>query len=146
MPRTEPVATHELEARALEEVEQLAPWHDLARQARGRTTVGLCGLSPDGMVRFLARFLDAEAPGETLHELPLGEAFKLVSEDLKAYCLEAATAQPSERSSREVAAWFWRDTATGRLFRAVHEVCVAHSDPGVRAIATGAFIPRSQQL
>ena len=150
MPRTERVATHELEARALEEVDQLAPWYELARSTRGRTTVGLCGLDPDEMVQFLARFLDStpsdENRGGALNELPLGEAFKLVLEDLKAYCLEAATAQPSGQSSREVATWFWNDTATGRLFRAVHEVCVTHADRGVIAIATAAFIPRSQQL
>ncbi len=150
MPRSEPVATHELEARALEEIDQLAPWHDLARTSRGRTTVGLSGLEPHDMVRFMARFLDASPPGPDgerfRSDLPLGEAFKLVAEDLKAYCLEAATAQPSGQSSREIATWFWHDTATGRLFRAVHDVCVTHSDDSVRAIAEGAFIPRSQRL
>ncbi len=149
MPRSEYVATHDLEARALEEIDQLAPWYDLAQTTRGRTTVGLSGLEPHDMVRFLARFLDAAPPASDAelfrNDLPLGELFKLVSEDLKAYCLEAATAQPSGQSSREIAAWFWQDTATGRLFRAVQEICATHADRGVRAIAKAAFIPRSQQ-
>lgn len=146
MPRVEQVATHELEARTLEEIEELEPWYHLAQATRGRTTVGLSGLEPPDMVLFLARFLEATPP-ETLRDgLPLGEAFKLVSEDLKAYCLEAATAQPSGHSSRDVATWFWHDTATGRLFRAVHDICVTHADPGVRAIAKAAFIPRAQQI
>lgn len=147
MPRSEHVETHELAARALEEMDQLAPWYDLAQTTRGRTTVGLSGLEPHDMVRFLARFLDAVPPSKSLRDdLPLGEAFKLVSEDLKAYCLEAATAQPNGQSSREIATWFWHDTATGRLFRAVHEIGVTHADHSVRAIVKAAFIPRSQQL
>ncbi len=155
LPREEPVATHDLEARALQEVEELAPWNDLARTTRGRTTVGLSGLEPSDMVRFLARFLDempagsgSESGSESENksyrsDLPLGEAFKLASEDLKAYCLEAATAQPSGHSARELATWFWQDTATGRLFRAIHAVCVDHADRSVRAIAKGALVPRS---
>ena len=149
MPRAEYVATHDLEARALHEIDQLAPWYDLARTTRGRTTVGLSGLEPHDMVRFLARFLDAMPPeGDSARfrdDLPLGDRYKLVSEDLKAYCLEAATAQSRGQSSHEIATWFWHDTATGRLFRAVHEIGVTHADRGVRAIAQAAFIPRAQQ-
>ncbi len=151
--RAEPVATHDLEARALQEIEQLAPWYDLAHTTRGRTTVGLSGLEPPDMVRFLARFVDGtpseDGPASYRCDLTLGEAFKLASEDLKAYCLEAASVQPGGQSSgasaRALATWFWQDTATGRLFRAIHQVCIDHADPGVRSIAKGAFVPRSQQ-
>lgn len=154
LPREEPVAMHDLEARALHEVEQLAPWYDLARTTRGLTTVGLSGLEPSDMVQFLARFLDDSPPeneGQSYRSgLSLGEAFKLASEDLKAYCLEAASVQPNGQSSgpaaRTLATWFWQDTATGRLFRAIHAACVDHAAPGVQAIVKSAFVPRSQQM
>ena len=154
LPPEASVATHELEGRALQELEQLAPLYALARTKRGRTTVGLSGLTPPDMVRFLAAFLnknpvDGEVGGPLRH-LPLGEAFKLVSEDLKAYCLEAASVrsdgEPNGQSAQRLAIWFWQDTVMGRLFRALHTTCLDHPDPGVQAIAKGAFVPRSQQM
>ena len=58
---------------------------------------------------------------------------------------KAATAKPGGASSRELADWFWGETAGGRLLLALHPVCLKAADPGVRRVATGQLVPRIQQ-
>ncbi len=79
--------------------------------------MGLSGLSPDNAGQFVARFLQADLPQSYCEGLTLGEALKLATEDLKAYYLEAASAQPGAKSSRAMANWFWRQTAAGQMYR-----------------------------
>ena len=96
--------------------------------------------------RFLHALLDgkgvADNPSDTLS---LGQAFRGASEDLKAFYMEAATARPGRVSSRELADWFWGDTAAGELLLALHGVCVESTDSGVRRVAAKQLVPRTQE-
>jgi hypothetical protein len=83
----------------------------------------------------------AEPPSSTLG---LGPTFRGASEDLKTFYMEAATAQPGQASSRDLADWFWGETAAGALLLAMHPVCLESPDAGVRRIASAQLIPRAQ--
>ncbi len=109
----------------------------------GRTTVGVSGLPAVEGGQFLARFLTEETPASFQDRLTLGAALKLAAEDLKAYYMEAAAAQPGARSSRAVADWFWRQTAAGQLLRRLQPCCAQSPDSSVRAVAERSLVPRS---
>ncbi len=132
-------------ASALEaEVVQLAPWYDLGFRNRKRTSVGISGLDVDAIAPFVASFLGdnpAESPREDMERT---EVLKLACDDLRAYCIEAATAQPGLASSKELANWYWGDTAAGKTVLAVKAACLASSDESLRYL--GLFlVPRAQQ-
>ena len=93
------------------ELARLRPWYDLACETRGRTTVGASGLDIDVAGGFLADALATRAPALPRADLDLAQTIKLVSEDIKAYYSEAATAKPGPSTSTAIADWFWTETA-----------------------------------
>jgi len=96
-------------------MEILRPWYDRSVQRRGRTTVGVSGIPVEEAARLLAAFLKDPTMGSPRPDLSAPEAVKLAAEDLKAYYLEAASAQPGKKSSAQMADWFWGETAAGGL-------------------------------
>jgi hypothetical protein len=128
----------------LREVEEIAPWYDLARERRGRTTVGLTGVPPAEAARVVAAWLDGGVGGR-LRNLGAAETLKLVCEDLRAYYFEAAAARPGGAHWQEIQRWFWRDTAAGQAFHALQQVCLASGDEAVRQFGARALVPNAIQ-
>jgi hypothetical protein len=133
-------------AEVLREVAQLAPWYAYAHEARGRSTFGVSGLEIEPVARFLNAFFDG-MPANPVAGVTLGEAFRLASEDLRAWYLEAATARPGAgvATSRALADWFWGETAAGRLLLALQTICAKSADDGVRHVAVSQLVPRAQR-
>jgi hypothetical protein len=133
-------------AEVLREVAQLAPWYAYAHEARGRSTFGVSGLEIEPVARFLNAFFDG-MPGNPVAGVTLGEAFRLVCEDLRSWYLEAATARPGAgaATSRALADWFWGETAAGRLLLALQTICAKSADDGVRHVAVSQLVPRAQR-
>jgi hypothetical protein len=139
-----PSAPDDLAAALAREVGALAPWHVRAIAQTGRTTVGVSGMTMPDAARFLAGWLDGDvAPPVALKP---SDAIKYAIEDLKAFYLEAARAQPGgdQASMAQQAAWLWGETALGRLFLALKPVFAAHADPLIRWIATRTLVPATQ--
>ena len=132
-------------ASALEaEVAQLAPWYDLAVRNRQRTSVGISGFDVDAIAPFVASFLGDNPPESPREDMERTEVLKLACDDLRAYCIEAATAQPGRASSKELADLYWGDTAAGKTVLAVKAACLASTDESLRYL--GLFlVPRAQQ-
>jgi hypothetical protein len=141
----DPATDDDLGALVQQEIDQLAPWHELAVNQRGRTTMGISGLEPREAGRFLARFLGDIPPTSYREDLSLGEALKLTTEDLKAYYQEAVTAQPGNHSIAALNHWLWRETALGRLLRTVQRLVVHSDDRSAQRIAQTALVPHAQQ-
>ncbi len=143
LPPAPPSDDPALLADVLSEIGTLSPWQALAVEQRGRTGLGAAGVPIETVARFLHDLLEgngaADNPSDTL---TLGQSFRGAAEDLKTYYMEAATAQPGNATSRSVADWFWGGTAAGRLLLALHPVCAAAADDGVKRVATGQLIPR----
>lgn len=133
------------DAALVREVEELQPWHDRARERRGHSMVGLSKLSPVAAAQALAQFLRDQSIA-TIDGLNIGESIKLICEDLRTYYYEAAAARPGTPDADAIQNWFWRDTACGHAFLALHKICVASKDASLQKLQATSLVPRSVLL
>ena len=131
-------------ARLAAELARLRPWHDLWTRNRGRSTVGASCCEIEAAARYMAAFLDQAEPEPPRDGLPAAELLKLVVEDVKAFYVEAALAQPGQGSSEAAAESFWGDTEAGRIMLALHPVLAGHADKEMRFLAQWLLVPRAQ--
>ncbi len=125
------------------EIAQLAPWYELARKRRGRTTVGVSGLTMEQAANFAASFT-GDAPASAYDaSLSVGIALKRVCDDLKAYHYEAVAAQPGNLSSREIDRWFWFETITGKVFLEIQQACLRSDDKSLQPLGKLSLVPRA---
>lgn len=141
-------ADEETAAAALRrEVQGLKPWYELGLERRGRTTVGVSGLSIDQVADYIAAFAEQGAEAQSpLTGLPLAEAFKRANDDLQTFYQEAATAQPGHGGSHaDVLDWFWGQTQAGKLLLACRERSREGDDAALRFICERLMVPRLAQ-
>jgi len=125
------------------EITQLAPWYELARKRRGRTTVGVSGLTMQQAADYAASYAgDSPAPVYDAG-FSAGIALKRACDDLKAYYYEAVAAQPGNLSPRAIERWFWFETATGRMFLAIQQACLRSEDKSLQPLAKLSLVPRA---
>jgi len=139
-------STEQLREAFKREMILLRSWYDLAVKKRGRTTVGVSGLSLDVISDFVSAFLENGIPENPRGDLPLGLMLKLSVDDLKAYYFEAVTAQPRQglpRSDR-LADWFWGETVAAKVLFAVRQSCLNSDDAMLQAVGTRLLIPMIQ--
>ena len=119
------------------EVAELAPWHELGRQRRGRSTVGVSGEGVAEACTAIARLLDEPA---ALPATPTEvKALCLLLEDAKAFYTEALTATPGARDAGVVFDELWHQSALGEAIRTLRARYEAN--PRLRPIAR-AIAPR----
>lgn len=124
------------------EIGHLAPWHDLAVERRGRTTVGVSGFEMEEAADYVLSFLDA-APGTSPRPgLTPGDVLKLACDDLKAFYFEAITAQPGVAGRQELEDWFWNETSLAKVFMALKPICLASEDHSMRGMGLHTLVPR----
>ena len=105
----------------LSEVGSLAPWYEEALRQSERTTFGLSGVTADSMPE-IAAFLAGVASGEN-PEMPFGLSdtspgmIRYLTEDVKAYYMEAATEQPGSHppGGTRMWTWFYHETRMGKV-------------------------------
>ena len=132
------------EGAALErEIAALRPWNDLAHRRRGHGRAVLSGLGAEEAGRFVSAFIANPASPAYRSELTAGLALRLACEDLKAYYLEAVSAQPGAIAAAQAHTWFWRETAAGRMLCKLRAVCLASPDPTVQAFGGNNLVPRA---
>ena len=122
------------------EIEEIAPWYDLARQRRGRTTVGISGVSIEDCARIVGSYLNGKG-GRNINGLSAGETLKLAYEDIRAYYFEAAGARPGGAQANEILRWFWFKTAAGRAFAQLQKACLASRDESAKLFAGRSLVP-----
>ena len=135
-------ATDKLGELFLHEVGQLLPWHDLARERRGRTSVGLSGIAVNEAARMLASSLNGE-PVAGFAGMSAGETLKLACEDVRAYYYEAAAARPGTPDADAIQSWFWNDTAAGRAFLALYRLWLTSPDTSLQKLCATSLVPRA---
>lgn len=129
-----------------QEMAQLRSWYDLALRERNRTTVGVSGLNLEDLVDFLSSFLEASAPKNPREDLPLALTLRLAVDDLKAYCCEAATAQPGKvtPNSQQLEDWFWGETTAAKVLLAVKGASENINDNMLQLVVKRLLVPMSQ--
>lgn len=131
-------------AALLREIEEIAPWYDLARERRGRTTVGTSGMTVEEAARRVGAAV-AGKPMAALDGFNAGETLKLAFEEIRAYYSEAAAAKPGGADAQAIIDWFWHGTAAGRAFVALQKACMAGGDESAKVFASRSLIPNSVQ-
>jgi hypothetical protein len=125
------------------EIAQLAPWYELARRRRRRTTVGVSGLTIEHAAEFAASYSGANPASPYDASLSAGVALKRACDDLKAYHYEAVAAQPGNLSPQDIDRWFWFETATGKVLLAVRQACLKSSDESLQPLGKLTLVPRA---
>jgi hypothetical protein len=108
---------------------------------RGRTLVGLSGLSIPQAGRYVASWLRGETPESPSPEMSAPLTLRFAVDDLKAYYLEAALAGPAKPSSRQLGDWFWCETAAGAAIFALRKAHMTSADDRLKAIAGLFLVP-----
>lgn len=128
------------------EMIQLRSWYDLAVEKKGRTTVGVSGLSLERIGGLIGAFVQGNAPENPRQDLPIGLVLKLAVDDLKAYYFEAVSAQPGQAlpGSDTFAGWFWSETVAGKVLHAVRQSCTKSHDTMLQAVGMKLLIPMSR--
>jgi hypothetical protein len=131
--------------RVLEEARLLQPWFDRGRRERGHSGFGASGLDIDEVCRWLFGLLVDPTPEKApVSVLSVADSFKLAAEDLKAFYLEAASAQPKPGSARALNDWFWDETAAGTLLKQLREALREHEDGAMRIYAAMTLVPEAR--
>ncbi len=132
-----------------DEIGGLATWYDIAKRDRGRTTVGLSGMSISEITDFICAFLDGEVPDNPRDDLTLGQCLKFAVEDLKAYYRESASAQPGRNTGKQMNNWFYGETAAGKALYALwpiaNDLAEQRDDKFMKVFANLLLIPASQK-
>lgn len=94
--------------RLTREIGELAPWYELGRRRRGgRSLVGIANASPEQNIARLGEHLDN-------NRLPTDIVWlKHAVEDIRAFYVEAMTAQPGDYDPQTIQNQFWRETQFG---------------------------------
>jgi hypothetical protein len=108
---------------------------------RGRTIVGLSGLSIKEAGRYVAAWLRGEIPPSPTAEMSAPLALRFAVDDLKAYYTEAALIGPAKPSSKQIGDWFWDKTAAGRAIVNLRQTHLASQDDRLKAIAGLFLVP-----
>ena len=132
-------ATDASDAFAAELTAMLPLWR--AAQARfGRSSVGLSFQAPGAWPAFAADVLDGGLP--TVPELgATALSVRHMCDDIKALYGEAGQAVGPTPSARQVDTWFWRQTAAGKLLRALRLVAMESENNALKTVGGRFFVP-----
>jgi hypothetical protein len=120
------------------EIAQLAPWYELAKKRRGRTSFGISGRGIEDAARYAMSWL----AGDAASNRGLGTNLKHACDDIKTYYYEAVAAQPGNLSARAIDRWFWNETAAAKLLFELRQMCLDSADPSLKPLGTTTLVPR----
>lgn len=136
-------STDPLKARFLGEIQAMRPWYEMALKKRDRTSLVSSGLEIDDLGDDIYRFVMGEQPDNPRPVLDPTVSLKLAVEDLKAYYVEAVTAQPDQGnlSSRALKEWFWNRTTAGEVLLELIKTCSQSRDAKLKMTGTRFLAP-----
>lgn len=126
------------------EISRLRDAHRHWTDQHRRSTVGLSGLTMGDCARYVADWLRGKAPPSPRDGFSAPLLLRFAVDDLKAYCLEAASAGPAKPSSRQVCDWLWNAAATGAALYALREALQTAEDERLRLIVSNFIVPAAR--
>jgi hypothetical protein len=138
----------ELDRALRQEVLAIAPFRERFIAPNGRTTIGLSGLTIDESAARLAAGAGAGGAPPATDDPAVNpvQALRWAVDDLKAYYLEAMSADGAMPSSRQMQAWFWDHTLAARLIVALRRQLLASDDKRSQAVGRMSLVPGAQVL
>jgi len=115
-------------------------------EQHGRSTVGLSGLAIGDCARYVADWLRGRVPPSPRDGFSAPLILRFAVDDLKAYCLEAASSGSAKPSSLQLTDWFWNQTETGAALYALRKVLLAQEDERLRLIVANFMVPAGRLL
>jgi fermentation-respiration switch protein FrsA (DUF1100 family) len=112
-----------------------------AAEERGRTIVGLSGLSIGEAGRYMASWLRGRTPESPNAEMSAPLTLRFAVDDLKAAYIEVALSGYAKPSSKQIGDWLWNDTAAGRAIFALRSMYLTNEDERLKAIAGLFLVP-----
>jgi hypothetical protein len=128
------------------ELAALAEAYGRSVARRGRTTVGLSGLPIAAVARYVAAWLRGATPASPAADISPPLALRFAIDDVKAYYLEAALADPSRPSSRQLGDWLWNETAAGAAIVVLRRANLDAADERLKLIAGNFMVPAVRVL
>jgi len=125
-----------------EELTEVIPYWQAARNRFSRTTVLLSKAEPATWPPYAAAFLSGQVPSEGLvqgQSPALG--LRLMCDDLKALYLEAAQSSGPMPSSRQLNDWFWNTTVAADVLRALRAAALASEHAGFKTAGSRFIVP-----
>ena len=114
-------------------------------ERRGRTAVGLSGLSLPQIGRYVGQWLGGAVPASPRDGFSPILMLRFAIDDLKAYCLEAAASEGNP-SSRQLGDWLWNDTAAGAAIVALRALGLASDDERLKAVLGNFMVPAARVM
>ncbi len=111
------------------EIQQMRVWYEESLKQDGRTTVGVSGLEIEAVGTFLAAVAEDPSTKPPRDDLSYGDCVKYAVDDLKAFMYEAAAAQPGTATPGELDDWYWGQSASGQVVKAVWRHALESEDP-----------------
>ena len=124
-----------------DESERVETLYRRAAEERGRTIVGLSGLSIGEAGRYIASWLRETTPESPSAEMSAPLTLRFAVDDLKAAYIEAALSGSAKPSSKQIGDWLWNDTAAGRAIFALRSMYLTNEDERLKAIAGLFLVP-----
>jgi hypothetical protein len=112
-----------------------------AAEERGRTIVGLSGLSTGEAGRYMAAWLRGETPESPSAEMSAVLTLRFAVDDLKAAYIEVALSSSARPSGNQLGDWLWNDTAAGAAIFALRSMYLTSEDERLKAIAGLFLVP-----
>jgi len=128
------------------EMKSLWPWYDMALEKHGRNNLGASGLALEDALGVVLSFSTGEPEEAPVADVSRGEGLRLAVDDLKAFYVDAAMAQPGNASGSDVQDWFWRETAFARLLHDMRRKLMASPDEELALIGEWFLVPSSHLL
>jgi hypothetical protein len=133
-----------LEHALRQEVRAIAPAHARFVAANRRTTIGLSGLGIEDCAALMAACLAGSAPAGPDPAINPVQALRWAVDDVKAYYLEAMSADGAMPSSRQMQSWFWDRTLAARAIIALRRQLLASDDKRSQGIGRMNLVPGVQ--
>jgi hypothetical protein len=102
--------------------------------------VGLSFVAPGDWPALAAAFVGGELPIVAGHATA-ALALRFLCDDIKAFYGEAGQAVGPAPASRQLDAWFWRQTLAGRLLIALRTVAMASDNNAMKTVGGRFFVP-----
>jgi hypothetical protein len=138
-------AHDQLQSALQDEIERLRPWHEEAKRARGRSTVGISGVAIADIPALMMSYAQNLAMPSPQAGTPMPVVVKRATDDLKSYYYEAATAKPGRINDVALADWLWGETAFGRALLALRKACLMSEDPVIKNLGQLQLMPNHQR-